>query len=637
MVSSRPKWRDLTALCGAAYFGVIPTEVEGCLCLDKCFFYILTETYVMFSIMSKLTLFWIPALTSALACLALLVLFAGCTGNPSSVVSETGSGNAERPNILWIVAEDMCRRIGAFGDRVAATPRLDRLASEGVMFPNTFATSGVCAPSRSTIITGVHPNTLGTQHMRTKPTIFSSPDFRIAYEAVPPPQVKAFPEVLRAVGYYTVNRTKTDYQFGEPFTIWDDSGPSAHWRNRPEGVPFFFYFTLMTTHESTVWPLDHKPVDLVQFFIVLGNLIRFADRENITDPKDVLLPSYYPDCPVVREDMARFYDNIAIMDTEVGRLLDQLEEDGLNENTLVVFTADNGDGLPRAKRWVYDSGIRVPLIVRWPGRLKPGTVREELVSFADLAPTMLSLAGVTVPDHMQGRVFLGPYAVSPPQYVYAARDRMDNVVDTVRAVRDLRFKYIRNFLPETPYVQPLPFRDAIPMMQEMLRLHAEGLLSGPETIWFSDTRPVEELYDTLPDPDEVHNLAGEPAFHGELLRLRAEMDHWLEASGDIGTRMTEEEMVAGMWPGDVQPLTEKPWFTTEPEGEGTTRVRISSFTEGASIGYSLREPGAGAFSSWLLYSRPLSVANGTTIRAKAIRYGYKASRVVFLHIPDHSF
>lgn len=225
------------------------------------------------------------------------VILTGC-GNESVGHDLSSVPAGERPNILWIVAEDMCQRIGAFGDSVASTPRLDRLASEGVLFPNSFATSGVCAPSRSAMITGVHQNTLGTQHMRTKPAFLEEPRFRIAYEAVPPPHVKALPELLRASGYYTVNNSKTDYQFGEPFSIWDESGPTAHWRNRPEGTPFFAYFTLLTTHESTLWPLDHEPQSLLEFFIVLWNHILLAGRKQVTDPGDVYpsgrLPSTWP-------------------------------------------------------------------------------------------------------------------------------------------------------------------------------------------------------------------------------------------------------------------------------------------------------------------------------------------------------
>jgi N-sulfoglucosamine sulfohydrolase len=573
------------------------------------------------------------AVRGASVILVLFWLSLGCQPEDSTRAVPGAGTPPERPNILWIVAEDLCPRIGAYGDRTASTPRLDSLASEGVVFTNAFTTSGVCAPSRSAIITGVHQNTIGTQHMRTKPAPFEPPAFDFAYEAVPPPEVKAFPEYLRAAGYFTVNNAKTDYQFGEPFTVWDESGPTAHWRNRPEGMPFFAYFTLLTTHESTIWPLDYRPRSLLEFFTMVLNHILLAHRQEVTQPGDVRIPLYYPENEVVREDIARFYDNIALMDTQVGRLLDELEQDGLADDTIVLFTGDNGDGLPRAKRWVYDGGIHVPLILRWPGHLRAGAVRKELVSFVDLAPTFLSLAGAPVPDHMQGRVFLGKKSQPPRAYVYAARDRTDTDEDTVRAVRDRRFKYLRNFHPERPYVVPLAYRDVMPMMKELLRLDEAGLLSGPATLWFRDTRPVEELYDTLQDPDEVDNLADRPEFQGDLIRLRTEMDRWLEWSDDIGVRMTEAEMVEGMWPGGVQPLTEEPEILMNALGDGQTEVRIQCPTEGASVGYRVTEPGGSAFSRWLLYSAPLVLESGTILLAEAVRYGYHESGVVKKVVP----
>ena len=559
--------------------------------------------------------------------LAWLGGLAGCGAyaSPRTVVAPPEP--TERPNILWIVAEDMDPRLGAYGDRAAHTPRLDQLASEGVRFANAFTTSGVCAPSRSAIITGVHQNTLGTQHMRTKQPFLPDPDVPYAYEAVPPPEVKAFTEYLRAAGYYTVNNAKTDYQFGEPFTIWDESGPKAHWRNRPPGTPFFAYFTLLHTHESTIWPLDLEPRSLLEALQLLLNRLLLAGREAITDPADVEVPLYYPENPVVREDLARFYDNIAFMDSVAGGLLDDLEADGLADDTIVLFTGDNGDGLPRAKRWVYEGGIHVPLIIRWPGRIRAGAVREDLISLVDLAPTFLSLAGVKVPGHMQGRVFLGAKAQPPRRYVYAARDRTDSDEDTVRAVRDARFKYLRNYHPEQAYVQPLTYRDVMPMMRELLRLDAEGLLTGTAALWFRQTRPVEELYDVTVDPDEVNDLADRPAYRGELLRLRAAMDRWLERTGDIGIRMTESEMIEQMWPGGVQPVTARPEILTDARADGRVDVRVACPTSGASIGYRVREPGAGDFSPWLLYSVPLEMETGAEIQAKAIRYGYAESGV----------
>src|SRR5262245_59452639 len=317
-----------------------------------------------------------------------------------------------RPNIVWISNEDMSPRLGAYGDTLARTPHLDALAKASIRYTNAFTTAPVCAPSRAAIITGMHQNAIGAQHMRTtEDRVHELPG---PYLAVPPFYVKAFPEYLRAAGYFTSNRAKTDYQFGLPFTIWDDLGPKAHWRNRPEkSQPFFSVFNLLVTHESQIFPTSPAR----------------KGKPLVTDPAKVPVPPYYPDTPLVREELARMYDNIADMDGQVGEILQALERDGLAENTIVFYWSDHGDGVPRAKRSLYDSGLRVPLMIRWPkslgSTLTPGAVRDDLVSFIDLAPTVLALAGIDVPAHMQGRVLVGPKAGPAPDFVFAARDRMD--------------------------------------------------------------------------------------------------------------------------------------------------------------------------------------------------------------------
>ena len=328
-----------------------------------------------------------------------------------------------RPNIVWISNEDMSPRLGVYGDKLARTPVLDRLARESIRYTNVFATAPVCAPSRAAIITGMYQTTLGAQHMRT--TEDRVPELPGPYLAVPPFYVKAFPEYLRAAGYYTTNRAKTDYQFGVPFTIWDDVGRTAHWRNRPDkSRPFFSVFNLEVTHESQIFPSSPAR----------------KGKPLVTNPAAIDVPPYYPDTPAVREELARMYDNIADMDGQVGEILKQLEDDGLAENTIVFYWSDHGDGVPRAKRSLYDSGLRVPLMIRWPKGLgstvTPGSVRDELVSFVDLAPTVLALAGVDIPAHLPGRVLVGPKAGAAPELVFAARDRMDTEYDMMRSARD---------------------------------------------------------------------------------------------------------------------------------------------------------------------------------------------------------
>jgi arylsulfatase A-like enzyme len=292
------------------------------------------------------------------------------------------------------------------------------------------------------------------------------------YSAVPPHYVKTFTEYLRAAGYYCTNNKKTDYQFTPPFTAWDECNDHAHWRNRPEGgQPFFSVFNPTITHESGMWPRDDRPL--------------------MTDPSQVKLPPYLPNTPKAREALARHYDNLARADERVGEILRELEEDGLAENTIVFLWSDHGEGLPRGKRWPYDAGIRIPLIVRWPGRLEPGSVCDDLVSLIDLGPTVLSLCDVELPRHLQGQPFLGPQAV-PRAYIFASRDRHDEAYDMVRAVRDKRYKYIRNFHPELPYLLWIPYRNRHPVVQEMWRLYAEGKLEGPQKLMFQTRRPPEE-------------------------------------------------------------------------------------------------------------------------------------------------
>ena len=355
-----------------------------------------------------------PVTLTLLAC---LLLFAGAWLNRGKAHPPT------RPNILWITTEDMSPDLGCYGDSEARTPNLDRFASEGARFSNAFSISGVCAPSRSALITGMYPTSIGTHHMRSK--------------GVPPPYVKCFTEYLRAAGYYCSNNVKTDYNFDPPLTAWDESSRKAHWRGCAEGQPFFSVINFTVTHESRIRAEPER-------FARLTATLTPEDRH---DPAKAQLPPYYPDDPIVRRDWANYYDLITAMDYKVGELLAQLEEDGLADNTIVFFYGDHGRGLPRAKRWVYDSGMRVPLMIRWPGKIKPGTVRDDLVSFVDFGATVLSLAGVKIPSYIQGQAFLGEQSAPPRNYVYAARDRMDETYDIIRAVRDKKYKYIRNFEP----------------------------------------------------------------------------------------------------------------------------------------------------------------------------------------------
>ncbi|HEU4752812.1 MAG TPA: sulfatase-like hydrolase/transferase, partial [Armatimonadota bacterium] len=351
------------------------------------------------------------------------------------------------------------------------------------------------------------------------------------------------------------------------------------------------------------------------------------------------VPPYYPDTPKVREELARFYDDIADMDTQVGEILKRLEEDGLADNTIVFYWADHGDGLPRAKRSLYDSGLQVPLMIRWPKGLgpapfRPGSVNDQLVSFIDLAPTVLALAGVEVPKHMQGRVLVGPKAQPEPRYVFAARDRMDGEYDMMRSARDHQYLYIRNFQPELPYAGYLPYRNQSEIMQEWLRLQAEGKLTGAPALWMANHRPAEELYDVRKDPFQIHDLSADPAYGAVLARMGRAVEDEMQRIHDTGLE-DESRMVERMWPGGKQPVTatpfilergstnwQKPVRDSVQTFSGPTEVEIYVPTQGASIGYTTE---TGPDPHWKLYTGPFRLTGPVTIRAKAIRYGYRES------------
>ncbi len=515
-----------------------------------------------------------------------------------SAAAGLGAQTGRRPNILWISCEDMSPDLGCYGDAYSRSPNLDRLASEGARYTNAFSVAGVCAPSRSGIITAMYPSSIGTHHMRSK--------------GVPGPEVKCFPEYLRAAGYFCTNNVKTDYNFDVPVTAWDETSPRAHWRGRANGQPFFSVFNLTTTHESQI------RVDGEAF-------ARHMERVPAGyrhDPAHGVLPPYYPDTPVVRRDWANYYDLITSMDAQTGGILRQLEQDGLAGDTVVFFWSDHGRGLPRAKRWIYDSGTHVPLLVRWPGQIRPGTVSGDLVSLIDLGPSALSIAGVTPPGHMQGQAFLGAHRKPPRDYVFSVRDRMDEAYDMMRAVRDKQFRYIKNYQPAKPYVQYIDYMEQMPTMRELRRLNKEGKLEGPQKLWFRPEKPVEELYDIRRDPHEIDNLAGRPEHRATLERLRGVHERWMKQIGDLG-QIREDDLQERWRPGGRWSTAEAPLI--QPAGgriTGPAKVRLGSATPGASIGYTTE---SGDSARWRLYSGDLTVSPDTVVRAKACRLGFRDS------------
>jgi N-sulfoglucosamine sulfohydrolase len=429
----------------------------------------------------------------------------------------------EKPNILWITCEDISPILGCYGDKVAITPHLDKLAAEGVRYTKAFATAPVCAPSRSCLITGVYATSLGTQHLRSEVKL--------------PEKIECFPEYLRAVGYYCSNNYKKDYNFID-VNVWDESSHEAHWRKRRPGQPFFSVFNFVSTHQGQINGSDEE------FETNYGSKLEPQERH---DPAKISLPPYYPDTPFIRKIWARYYDLITFMDKQVGDILGQLEADGLADNTIVFFFADHGLGIPRFKRTLYDSGLHVPLIVQFGKQYQhlspclPGEKIDGLVSFVDFAPTVLSLTGLPVPGYMQGRAVLGSQTKPPRKYVFGASSRVDEAYECSRCVRDERYKYIRNYFPHLAYIQPSQYCDQAEIMQELRRAVAEEELTPAQKLLWASTKPTEELYDTIADPHEINNLVGHPEKRAVLERLRKILHTWILQTYDTGF-LSEAEM-----------------------------------------------------------------------------------------------
>ncbi len=536
----------------------------------------------------------------------------------------------EKPNILWLVTEDMGPYIPAFGDSTIETPNLSRLANEGVIYPNLYSVSGVCAPSRAAIATGMYPSGIGANNMRVNS--YTDVTGLPAYEAIPPADLKMISELLRRQGYYCTNNYKTDYQFKAPVTAWDESSPYAHWRNRADGQPFYAVFNFTETHESGLFePYGFRNIETRHYHEGDRNYTwkpgRMIEKETATHlSKDTKfnIPPYLPNTKVVRRDMWKEYNNIAEMDRQIGAVLKQLEDDGLLESTIIFFYGDHGGTLPRQKRLVYDSGLNTPMIIRFPKKQQAGTEDQQLISFVDFAPTLLSLIGVEAEDYMQGQAFLGEYpAEKKRKYIHAAADRFDGFTDAIRAVRDERFKYIRNYRPEQGYYLPIEYREQIPSMQELLRLHAEGKLNSDQEQWFRESKPREELFDCISDPHELNNLAANPEYYDKLEELRAEMDRWIAEIGDQ-PNLPEAELIKQLWSGEnEQPKTEEPVITI---ADG--KVTITCPTEGASIGYKIVSADGTEPMSWSVYQGPIVISKGEKLLVKAHRIGFKASKLI---------
>jgi uncharacterized sulfatase len=400
---------------------------------------------------------------------------------PTNVDAQAAQPKRKLPNILWITSEDHGPHLGCYGDKLARTPNLDKLAAKGMRYRMCWSNAPVCAPARTAIITGMYPTSLGAEHMRSLVSM--------------PADMQMFPALLRALGYYCSNRVKEDYNVRKTGKVWDDSSNKAHYRNRSAGMPFFAVFNSVKSHESQ---------------------LRGYKLPTITDPAKVRVPAYHPDVPEVRNDWARYYDIVSLVDADAGVLLRELEELGLLEDTIIFYFADHGPGMPRSKRTPLNSGLQVPMIVYFPENWKhlappeyrPGGVSDRLVSFVDLAPTMLSLAGEPAPQWMQGRAFAGKHIQLAPEFLHGFRGRMDERYDMQRSVTDGRYVLLINYMPRLPSGQHVEYMfqtRTTQVWKEMFDL--DKLNVAQRRFWEARRSPVE-LYDLQIDPDEVNDLQG---------------------------------------------------------------------------------------------------------------------------------
>ncbi len=523
----------------------------------------------------------------------------------------------ERYNILWLSCEDIGPIMSCYGTEGIETPHIDRLAEEGILFSKAYSTVGVCAPSRSSIITGMYPISIGSHNMRTgnhwgyhSPEEESYLDYIEVqdktgrnvpqYSVVPPSYVRCFTEYLREANYYCTNNAKCDYQFSCPITAWDEVGNNAHYKNRKSDQPFFAVFNHGITHESQIW--------------------KKKDDALTVDTSQVHIPSYFANTKTVRQDVGRKYSNIQELDAQIGEWYNKLEEENLLDKTIIFFWSDHGGPLLRQKRAVGNSGLHVPLIVRMPNKAKAGTIIKDIVSLMDLGPTVLSLAGIEPPSYMHGKAFMGEYKNEDEhRYAFGSADRFDEHTDMSRSVIDGQFVYIRNFMPQLPLTYRLRYREQIAMTKELHQLNKEDKLEGDAAYIFMPSKPIEELYDLSSDPDEVNNLANDPVYSHKVKELRAALASWQMEIGDMGF-IPEHDLVAMMWPGGIQPTTQDVMFKFV-----NNKIELSCQTQGASIAYQIGDEIGG--DHWQLYHQALTLKKNEKVEARAVRIGYATSKI----------
>lgn len=440
---------------------------------------------------------------------------------------------ARRPNILWLVGENLSHDLGCYGAKHVHTPNLDALAAQGLRFTRVFATNPTCAPSRSAFFTGMYQTTTDTHHMRSH----RDDDFRL------PPGVRPIMHWLRDAGYFTANLKtigslavgtgKLDLNFVNEGPLYHPD--SADWSSLAGQRPFF---AVINSHEIEYDIYDRQSVkkDRVKW-------VGEDEHEKHATPQSVEPPPYYPDHPIVREEWARYLNSVSGLDRRIGWVLERLRRDGLEDDTVILFFGDNGRLEPRGIHWCYDSGIRVPMILKWPKNFpappqyRPGTLNDQIVSLIDVTATTLAIAGIERPALMQGRVFLGERVDAPRRYAFAARDRIDETVQRIRSVHDERFHYLRNYTEGPTFASLNRYKEKCFLIYPLMReWHAAGKLTGPPRELMERRGPGEELYDTQADPHEIHNLAASslPEHRDALARLRAALDTWIVDTGDRG-------------------------------------------------------------------------------------------------------
>jgi arylsulfatase A-like enzyme len=509
----------------------------------------------------------------------------------------------KQPNIIWLVAEDQAPEwFPMYGNTPIALPVLESLAQDGIVYTNAVSPVPVCAPARSSIITGMYPTSLGTHNMRTytpwaeinEPLL----DSLRSYSPIVPNGVRMFTEYLREAGYYAINGPKEDYNFERTDAAWDESGKSRHWRNRKDNQPFFAVFNFSVCHESQIWARGEDSL--------------------YVNPARIMVPPIFPDTEIVRHDLAVNYSNLKRLDDQVGEVIAQLKEDGLYEDAIIFFYGDHGGPFPRYKRALYDTGLKVPMIIKLPKNKRAGERDDLLFSFLDLAPTVLSLAGIKPPTVMQGKALMGHYKDAKEKaFTFHSSDRFDEVYDRLRAVRSKRFKYIKSYDTLLSHALPVSYREQMPMMRELRELYAKGKLNANQSKWLLEGKPREELYDLVNDPYELNNLVNETDLKDTLEHYRRVLEDWVITTNDLG-RIPEKDLIMNWFPyGNAPKLP-----PMEMEIVDNT-LKLHNKQKDATVVWKTPND-----SVWNIYTLPLP--DSLIIEAKAERIGYQDSEILRL-------